>query len=136
MKKDEEFSGSNTRRPRVWSQLHGLHSNHVTSLPVSITIFWLSGGLPSPIRIEYTPSPKGLGKISADIRRLGGVGGVNVGIGGGGGERDGNGGRVGDGTNGLEGVVVGSCAKDEVNKGLMMVSMVRRETRDAIGKWG
>jgi hypothetical protein len=92
---------------------------------VSITIFWLSGGLPSPIRIEYTPSPKGLGKISADMRRLGGVCGVNVGIGGGDGEGDGNGGRVGDGTNGAEGVlVVGSCANAELNKWLMTVSMV------------
>jgi hypothetical protein len=63
------------------------------------------------------------------MRRLGGVGCVNVGIGGGRGEGDGDGGRVGDGTNGTEGVqVVGSCAKAEVNKGLMMVSMVRRET--------
>jgi len=101
---------------------------------VSITIFWLSGGLPSPIRIEYTPTPKGLGKISADMRRLGGVGGVNVGIGGGGGEGDGNGGRVGDGTNGAKGVlVVGSCAIAEVTKWLMMVSMVRRQNRDAMG---
>lgn len=74
---------------------------------------WLSGGLPSPIRIKYTPSLKGLGKISADIRRLGGVGGVNVGIGGGGGEVNGNGGRAGDGTNGAEGVGVGGVAGNE-----------------------
>jgi hypothetical protein len=67
------------------------------------------------------------------MRRLGGVGCVNVGIGGGRGEGDGDGGRVGDGTKGTEGVlVVGSCAKAEVNKGLM----IRRETRDAMGKWG
>jgi hypothetical protein len=121
------------RLPDVWSQLHGLHSNHVMSLPVSIIRFWLSGGVPSPILIKYNPNPKDWEKISADMKRLGGVGGVNVGIGGGGGEEDGNGGRVGDITNGAEGVVVGSCAKVKVNKGLMMVSMVRSETRDAMG---
>jgi hypothetical protein len=81
---------------------------------VSITICWLTGGVPTPISTRYNPNV--WGKITADMMRPGGIvdGVVGMNIGGGGG--------------------VGGCDNAEVNMGLMkvMISMVRREKRDVI----
>jgi hypothetical protein len=38
------------------------------SLPVSITINWLTGGVPTSISVKYDPSPIVCGKISADMK--------------------------------------------------------------------